>query len=73
MKLNKLLRIMILLLSLLFLIGFAGCSKNIILHPIDKQDIVVMKQGESYTPDRDGYFLSKFYLEKVVEAKVESK
>jgi len=64
---------MIHLLLLLFLIGFAGCSRNIILHPIDKQDIVVMKQGDSYTSDRDGYFLSKFYLEKVAEAKVESK
>jgi hypothetical protein len=55
------------------LIGLVGCSRNIVLHPIDKQDIVVMKQGESYTSDRDGYFLSKYYLNKVAEAKIESK
>jgi hypothetical protein len=61
------------LLLLMSLIGLAGCSRNIVLHPIDKQDIVVMKQGESYTPDRDGYFLSKYYLNKIAEAKVESK
>lgn len=61
------------LLLLLCLIGFAGCSRNIILHPIDKQDISRMPKDVSYTPDRDGYFLSDYYLEKVAEAKIEGK
>jgi hypothetical protein len=63
----------ILLLLLLSLIGLSGCSKNIILHPIDKQDIYRMPKDTPYTPDRDGYFLSDYYLNQVVEAKVEAK
>jgi len=52
------------------LIGSAGCS-NVTLHPILKQDIVEMKQGEPYTPDRHGYFLSDLYVKEVMQAKVE--
>jgi hypothetical protein len=29
-----------------------------------------MAKGSSYTPDRDGFFLSKLYMEEVVKAKV---
>ena len=52
-------------------IGLEGCARAIILHPIDKEDIMEMKQGEPYTSDRDGYFLSDYYLEEIVKAKVE--
>lgn len=61
----------ILLLLPLCLTVLIGCANKVILHPILKQDIVVMKSGEAYTPDRDGFFLSKLYLEEVVQAKVE--
>ena len=36
-----------------------GCAGNkIVLHPIDKVDIVEMKKGVAYTPEKDGWFLS---------------
>ena len=66
----KVSRIAIFLLSLSLLAGSSGCS-SIRLYPIDKQDIVIMKQGQSYTPDRDGYFLSDEYVKEVMEVKVE--
>jgi len=46
-----------------------GCS-TIVLHPIDKADIARIKVGESYKTDRDGWFISDMYLEKVIQAKV---
>lgn len=49
-----------------------GCS-SIVLHPIAKQDIVIMKTGQSYTPDRNGYFLSELYFNNVLKAKLEKK
>ena len=68
MKLVKGLSIVILLALLLAL---QGCgSRQIILYPIDKQDIVKISQGENYTPDRDGYFLSDFYIDEIAQAKV---
>jgi hypothetical protein len=49
-----------------------GCAGNkVILHPIEKSDIVSMPKGVSYTPEKDGWFLSDYYLKKVVDAKVE--
>ena len=48
-----------------------GCA-NVILHPISQQDIVQVKKGSSYTPDRDGYFLSNDYVKNVMQAKVDS-
>ncbi len=49
----------------------AGCATSKVnLYPIEKQDITQMKKGESYTPDRNGYFLSELYLQEVVQAKV---
>ena len=68
MKLVKGLSITILLVLLL---GLAGCgSRQIILYPIDKQDIVKISRGENYIPDRDGYFLSDFYIDEIAQAKI---
>ena len=51
----------------------AGCvSSRVNLYPIEKQDIMQMKKGESYAPDRDGYFLSNLYMEEVMQAKVDT-
>lgn len=52
------------------LISISGCA-TIVLHPIDKVDIVSMTKGTPYTPEKDGWFLSDYYLKKVVKAKVE--
>lgn len=64
------LRITILLLLLLGSLNCVGCS-TIRLYPIAQQDIVIMKKGISYIPDRDGYFLSQLYMDEVVQAKVD--
>jgi len=47
-----------------------GCS-TVVLHPIAKQDLVIMPAGQSYTPDRKGYFLSELYFNKVLKVKKE--
>ena len=57
------------LLPLLCLV-LTGCA-SIRLYPIEKQDIVVMKKDSSYTPDRDGFFLSNLYMTEVMKAKVD--
>ena len=59
---------MILAVSFLPLIG---CANKVILHPIDKQDIFVMPKDKAYTPDRDGFFVSKFFMKEVMEAKID--
>lgn len=62
----------IFLLLLLALIVLSGCAVNeVVLHPISQLDIARMPKGVSYTPDKDGYFLSDFYLSEVVKAKVQ--
>jgi len=60
-----------LLLVWIILIGISGCATVIRLHPIEKVDIVSMTKGTPYTPEKDGWFLSTYYLEQVVKAKVE--
>ena len=59
-----------LLLVWIILIGISGCA-TIVLHPIDKVDIVAMSKGNSYIPEKDGWFISDYYLKEVVKAKVE--
>lgn len=46
-----------------------GCGSTS-LYVIDKQDIYVVPKGSCLGNDKDGYFLSNMYMEKVVEAKV---
>lgn len=56
---------------LLALIGLIGCSgRQVILHPIQQSDIQQMKAGEAFTPEKDGYFLSDYYLEEVAKARI---
>ena len=50
----------------------SGCARAIILHPIEKSDIVSMPKGIAYAPEKDGWFLSDFVLKEVENAKVES-
>lgn len=77
------LRRKILLLLLLGWIALTACScatvRPIILHPIEKSDIfriekgaeVLNPDGTKITTEKDGYFLSAFYLEEVVKARAE--
>jgi len=76
MILNKVSKKMTPVKLLVVLIGLtviiSGCAgPRVILHPIEKSDIVQMNKGIPYTPEKDGYFLSKYYLDEVVKAKVE--
>ena len=70
-------QIRVLLLLLWTVLSVSGCamwgSNRIILHPIEKADIQQMKKGQSFSPEKDGYFLSELYLKEVVDAKVERK
>jgi hypothetical protein len=68
---------------LLALIVSLGCScatvRPVILHPIEKADIfrvekdakIVHTDGTKDTAEKDGYFLSEYYLEEVMKARVE--
>uniref|UniRef100_A0A6M3IV51 Uncharacterized protein n=1 Tax=viral metagenome TaxID=1070528 RepID=A0A6M3IV51_9ZZZZ len=46
-----------------------GCGSTN-LYVIDKQDFYVIPKNSTLGNDRDGYFLSNLYMNKVVEAKV---
>lgn len=72
MKAKKPLRKGMFLVLLLFLIGLEGCAnfRPIVLHPIEDTDIYRMKQGKPYTPKKDGYFVSDYYLREIMRARV---
>lgn len=59
-----------LLAVLIISIALSGCA-SVVLHPIDKSDIAKMSKGVSYAPEKDGYFLSDYYISQVVKAKVD--
>ena len=54
----------------LILLICTGCQSPLILHPIDKTDIIAVREGETITAPKDGFFLSAMYVEEVLEAKV---
>ena len=62
-------RIMTLLAVLMLGIGSVGCSPITRVVVIDQLDIVPLKQGTSFTPDRDGCFYSLAAEQSVMEAK----
>lgn len=47
----------------------SGCATTT-LYPIAKSDIVRMKQGQAYTPEKNGWFLSDLFLKEVTKSKV---
>lgn len=59
-----------LLAVLIISIVISGCA-SVILHPIEKSDITKMPKAIAYTPEKNGWFISDYYLEQVVKAKVE--
>lgn len=66
-------RIKTLLPLLLLSINLIGCSRLIILHPVEKSDIVVMTKGNPYIPEKNGYFLSDEYMKEVIAVRVDKK
>lgn len=65
---------MTLLVLLMVSIGLTGCSfvRPIVIHPIEKSDITEMKKGIGYVPEKDGYFVSDYYIKEVMRARVEA-
>lgn len=63
------------IIPVILLMLIAGCaSPKVILHPIEKIDIVRIEKGTQiggWITEKDGYFLSDLYLKEVMEAKVE--
>ena len=62
-------KIMTLLVALTLGIGLAGCSPTTKVIVIDQLDVVPLKKGAEFTPDRDGCFYSLAAEQSVMEAK----
>ena len=73
MNIGKVSNIKILAVLLLVLTSSTGCKGSIILNPIEKTDIFFVEKGTSFTSEKDGYFLSEFYLDEIVQAKVKQR
>ena len=58
--------------SLLLSTGCGIFKKDVIFHPITGSDIVLLKHGETLTAPKQGAFLSDFYIEEVMQAKVKN-
>lgn len=51
-------------------LSLAGCATAVI-HPINGKEFVVMKKDTPYTPDRNGYFVSQYYMKEIARVRVE--
>ena len=66
----KVLKQLITVILVMLLTLLTGCDRVIIMHPINKKDIVRVKSDQEFTAPVDGYFLSDFYVKEVMDAKV---
>jgi hypothetical protein len=74
MRFKKALKLGIPALLLLGSISIIGCSRPILIHPIEKSDIFSIPIGTkigAITTEKNGWFLSDLYVEEVMKAKVE--
>ena len=62
-------RTLLLLLLLLIVLISSGCIRHVTLHPL-VQDVVAVKAGENFTPPKDGWFFSDYYVEEVMRVKI---
>lgn len=73
-KFSKALSVVLLIVMLLGLqLGLTSCSllnKQVVLHPIEQSDIVLLKQGQQFSAPKQGAFLSDMYIEEVMRAKI---
>ena len=56
---------------MLLSLGSVGCAKVVRLYPITNQDIAYIKKGEP--AQFDGIEMSEFYLNEVLQARIEAK
>lgn len=77
MRSFKVLRSLTLAASLLALTGITGCasaSRDVVLHPIEREEFFKIPSGTQIgmeKTDRDGYFLSEFYMKEIARAKLD--
>ena len=78
MKYERVLRSVTVATLLLALVSISGCVNTSLflidgedIMAIDKGTVIQQPDGVSRTVDRDGWFVSDFYVEKIMEAKVE--
>jgi len=57
-------------LFIILLLFVFGCAPAVVLRPIEKSDIFRIKKGEC-NAEKDGWFISDFYLKEVMQAKIE--
>jgi hypothetical protein len=50
--------------------GCATLGPKTVITPISGADFDVLKKGVEYTPQQDGYFLSKFFMSEVEKTQV---
>jgi len=58
-----------------------SCQKQVVIHPIEKSDILFIPKNAIVHPDpnstvvitieKDGWFLSEVYVQEVMEAKID--
>jgi len=54
------------------LIVLSGCAGNdVIINLIDKEDIFMMNEGETYLAPRDGMFIADEYAQEIAQIKVQ--
>jgi len=54
----------------------SGCASQIVLYPLGKENFIYIPKGSqlgNYTTETEGFYLSKLYLEKVMQARIKSK
>jgi len=71
---SQLRTLLVLLLVLTALTVFSGCvfDRTVVLHPIEKSDFFYIPKGSKVgdvVTEKDGWFLSEFYLEEVARAR----
>lgn len=56
---------------LLLSLSLTGCaSKSLTLYPIQQKDIAPLAKDQDFKAPEQGWFLSDFYMEEVMKAKV---
>lgn len=58
------------LLPPLMILGILSGCHSIVLSPITGNDIQLLKAGDNFHAPKDGAFLSDYYIQKVMEAKI---
>jgi hypothetical protein len=64
---------LILLTSLAALTVSIGCRGNnqVVIHPIEQTDIVVLQAGDTFVAPKNGAYLSEKYILEVMKAKID--